>query len=146
MAAWEEREKEELLLDNGCLYKAHKDTAGNWVIGVGHRLESDPHKEWTQEQISVEFLADFENAETATAEVVPFFSALDGPRKGALVNLAFSIGGAGLSALHGMLAAMDSGDWDTAALYLMGSRYARRAGDRVKRLAYRIRTGEYSLR
>lgn len=146
MAAWEEREKEELRLDVGYSLQAFKDPSGNWTVGVGHILKEKPSDNWTAEQASTEFASDFEKAVSAAAQAAPFFTALDGPRKGALVNMAFSIGSSQLSAFHGMLAAMDSGDWDTAALYLMGSRYARRAGDRVKRLAYRIRTGEYSLR
>lgn len=146
MAAWEEREKEELKLDEGYKLKAYKDTLGNWTIGVGHLLKEKPAEDWTQEQVDNAFASDFEEAETGAIRAAPFFSALDGPRKGVLVNMAFNMGSKKLAAFHGMLAAMDSGDWDTAALHLMNSRYARQVGDRAKRLAYRLRTGEYSLR
>lgn len=146
MAAWEEREKEELRLDEGVRLKAYKDTLGNWTIGVGHLLKEKPATDWTQDEVEAAFAIDFEEAENGAIRAAPFFSALDGPRKGVLVNMAFNMGGEKLAAFHGMLAAMDSGDWDTAALHLMNSRYARQVGNRAKRLAYRIRTGEYSLR
>lgn len=146
MAAWEEREKEELKADEGLRLKAYTDTRGNWTIGYGHLLKSKPVADWSQAEADEAFNEDFENAETGAAQAVPFFSALDGPRKGALVNMAFNMGSAGLAGFHGMLNAMNSGDWDTAALHLMNSRYARQVGKRAQRLAYRIRTGEYSLR
>lgn len=146
MTAWEDREKEELKADEGLRLKAYKDTLGNWTVGYGHLLKEKPEADWTQAQADETFDNDFEEAETGAIRAVPFFTALDGPRKGAMVNMAFNMGSAGLAGFHGMLAAMDSGDWDTAALHLMNSRYARQVGDRAKRLAYRIRTGSYSLR
>lgn len=145
MAAWEEREKEEIELDEGRRKKAYKDSLGYWTIGVGHRIEG-PEPDWTDEKIDEVFEEDFQKAITQAKEAVPFFDALEGPRKGVLVNMAFNMGGQTLASFHGTLAALDSGDWTAAALHIMNSKYARQVGNRAKRLAYRIRTGEYSIR
>lgn len=145
MADWEEREKEEIELDEGRRSKAYKDSLGNWTIGVGHLLHAD-EAEWSEEKIDDVYEADFQRAIDAAKKAVPFFDALDGPRKGALVNMAFNMGAATLASFHGTLAAMDNADWQLAAKNLMNSKYARQVGNRAKRIAYRIRTGEYSLR
>lgn len=145
MAAWEEREKEEIALDEGRRNKAYKDTRGNWTIGVGHLLKKEEGP-WTDEKIDEVYEVDFQNAVTGAKQAVPFFDALDGARKGALVNMAFNMGSTTLASFHGTLNALDNGDWTTAALHLMNSKYARQVGARANRLAYRLRTGEYSLR
>lgn len=146
MAAWEDREKEELKLDEGLRLKAYKDTLGNWTIGYGHLLKEKPDRDWTLVEAEEAFEEDFLKAELGAKDVVPFFEALDGARKGALVNLAFNMGATALSGFHGTLAALDAGDWDTAALHLMNSKYARQVRSRASRLAFRLRTGEYALR
>jgi len=146
MAAWEEREKEELKLDEGLRLEAYKDTRGNWTIGYGHLLKEKPATGWTQAQADEEFNQDFEEAVTGAKEVVPFFDALEDARKGVFVNLVFNMGAEKLSEFHGTLAAADAGDWDSAAQHLMNSKYARQVKARAARLAFRLRTGEYSLR
>lgn len=147
MAAWEEREREELKADEGLRLKAYKDSRGFWTIGYGHFLGNTPCIKEIElcgaEQL---FEEDFQEAITDTKKVVPFFDALDGPRKGALVNMCFNMGAKALSEFHGTLAALDEGDWDTAALRVMNSRYARQVKNRANRIAYRLRTGEYALR
>lgn len=143
--SWQDREKEELKADEGLRLKVYKDTLGNATIGYGH-LDREGLKEVSLQEAEDLFEADFEDAVTAAAQAVPFFAALDGARKGALVNMAFNLGETKLAEFHGMLNALDEGDWSTAALHLMNSRYARQVGNRAKRLAYRFRTGEYSLR
>ncbi len=147
MAAWQEMEKEEVKADEGLRLKAYKDTRGNLTIGYGHTgPDVTEGLEITKERADELFEEDFEEAVTEAAQAVPFFSALDGPRKGALVNMAFNMGGKKLAEFHGTLAALDSGDWTSAALHLMNTRYARQVKGRAVRIAYRLRTGEYALR
>lgn len=144
---WEDREKEELRLDEGFRLKAYKDSRGFFTIGVGHYLGDKPQPaEITVEKAEEWFAEDFEEAVTDTKRVVPFFDALDGARKGALVNMCFNMGASKLSEFHGTLQALDEGDWMQAALRVMNSRYARQVKGRANRIAYRFRTGEYALR
>lgn len=149
MAAWQEMEAEEIKADEGLRLEAYPDPltkAEPYTIGYGHTKGVKKGDKITKEQADEFFEEDFEDAVTAAAQAVPFFSALDGPRKGALVNMAFNLGGPKLAEFHGTLNALDSGDWNSAALHLMNSRYARQVKGRAVRLAYRLRTGEYALR
>jgi len=150
MSAWQEMEKEEIKADEGLRLTAYPDPltkAEPYTIGYGHTgKDVKPGLVITKEQADELFETDFEEAVTEAAQAVPFFSALDGARKGALVNLAFNLGGKKLAEFHGTLAALDSGDYTSAALHLMNSRYARQVRGRAVRLAYRLRTGEYALR
>lgn len=146
MADWEEMEKEEIKADEGLRLKAYKDSLGNWTIGYGHYGDVKEGDVITQHQADVMFDVDFEEAVTEAKQAVPFFDALDGPRKGVMVNMAFNMGGKTLASFHGTLEALDSQDWDLAAKNLMNSKYARQVKGRAVRLAYRLRTGEYAIR
>lgn len=147
MTDWEEMEKHELKLDENTELKAYKDSLGNWTIGVGHTgPEVKEGLTITEDEKDSLFDKDFEEAVTGAQDAVPFFNALDGPRKGALVNMCFEMGPTALSGFHGTLAAMDESDWDSAARHVMNSLYARQARARATRIAYRIRTGQYAVR
>ena len=147
MASWEEMEKLELKDDEGLRLKAYKDTVGVLTIGYGHTgPDVKDGMVITEEQADDLLEQDFEQAVTEAQEAVPFFAALDGPRKGAMVNMAFQMGGHGLAAFHATLAAMDAGEWDEAAQDIMNSKYARQTRSRAQRIAYRVRTGEYAVR
>ena len=145
--SWQDREQEEIKADEGLRLIAYKDSLGNTTIGYGHTGEDVASgQSISQDEADSLFDADFEQAVTEAQEAVPFFQSLDGPRKGAMVNLAFNMGGSNLASFHGMLNALDSGDYTAAALHLMNSRYARQVKNRAVRLAFRIRTGQYALR
>lgn len=151
MASWEEMEKLELKDDEGLRLKAYKDSLGNYTIGYGHLMHyagevgGDP-MEITLSEAEEMFDIDFQQAVTEAQEAVPFFAALDGPRKGAMVNMAFQMGGATLAAFHATLEAMDAADWEEASKRIMNSKYARQTRARAQRIAYRVRTGEYAVR
>lgn len=146
MASWEEMEKLELKDDEGLRLKAYKDSLGKGTIGYGHLLRPGDPEVITEAQAEDIFESDFEKAVTEAQEAVAFFAALDGPRKGAMVNMAFQMGGAGLAAFHATLDAMDREAWDEAAQDIMNSKYARQTRARAQRIAYRVRTGQYAVR
>lgn len=144
---WRDMEEDEIKADEGLRHMGYLDTVGVATAGYGHTGKDVKVGEaYSQQKIDDWFETDFEEAITEAKRVVSFFDALDGPRKGAIVNLAFNMGGTKLAEFHGMLAALDEGDWTTAALHLMNSRYARQTKSRAVRLAYRLRTGEYAVR
>lgn len=147
--SWDDREKQELELDEGKELKAYKDTRGNWTIGIGHFLGPNPlyaDKVITEEQCQELFDEDFEDAVKGATEAFDGFAGLDGPRKGALVNMAFQLGGKSLGTFHTFLGYIDALKYDEAALDLMNTAYARQVPARAKRIAYRIRTGQYAKR
>ena len=147
--AWDDREKQELILDEGKCLTAYKDNRGNWTIGIGHNLGRDPKFGGlviTEEQCDEYFEDDFSDACRGAEEAYSGFPGLDGPRKGALVNMAFQMGGQTLSTFHTFLSYLDRLMYAEAALDLMNTAYAKQVPARASRIAYRIRTGEYSPR
>lgn len=147
--AWDDREKQELELDEGKVLKSYKDQFGNWTIGVGHFLGPNPlyaEKVITEKQCQELFDEDFKEAVDGATKAFDGFSGLDGPRKGALTNMAFQLGAKSLSTFHTFLGYIDALKYDEAALDLMNTAYARQVPARAKRIAFRIRTGEYAKR
>lgn len=148
--AWDDREKQEITQDEGKLLTAYQDTLGNWTIGIGHELGTDSSKyrgmTITEQECESLFATDFDTAEQEAKDAFAAFDGLDGPRKGALVNMAFQLGGDTLSTFHTFLDYLDRSMYQEAALDLMNTRYARQVPARASRIAYRIRTGQYATR
>lgn len=147
MQDWFLAEIEELKLDEGFRSKPYKDSLGYWTIGYGHHdgvtAETAPINEADAESLLIERM---EEAWDDAASVVSSFDQLTGPRKGAILNLAYNLGRKKLSGFHGTLAAIEAEDWALAAQRLLNSLYARQVKGRARRIAYRIKTGEYAER
>lgn len=147
--AWDDREKQEIELDEGKVLTSYKDSLGNWTIGIGHLLGADPKFQGitiTDQECGEYFEEDFNEAVKEAQSAFDGFEGLDGPRKGAIVNMAFQMGEKTLSTFHTFLDYLDRGMYQEAALDLMNTRYARQVPQRAKRIAYRIRTGQYAAR
>jgi len=72
---------------------------------------------------------------------ISWFSSLDVPRQGVLINMAFNMGFHGLLGFHDTLSAMAKQDWEAAAVDMENSLWAKEVGDRATRLAEQMRTG-----
>lgn len=131
--------RDQLIRDEGLKLKPYKDTEGFLTIGVGRNLEG---KGITINEAM--YLLDNDIKEK-TAQVSTAFSwanTLDAVRFSVLVNMAF-MGIGKLKGFKQMLAAMQAGRWNDAAAHLMDSKYATQVGDRAKRLADQLTTGEW---
>ena len=73
----------------------------------------------------------------------PWFSALDEVRQGAILNMAYNLGVTGLLHFPHMVSALGKMDWEVSAQEMLSSIWATQVGDRAKRLATQIRTGEW---
>jgi lysozyme len=147
--AWDDREKQELTLDEGRVLRAYKDTRGNWTVGIGHYLGTNPSYAdtvITDEQCDEIFDEDFEDAVKGARQAFPAFEGLDGPRKGALVNMSFELGWKTLSTFHTFLNYIDMNQYKEAAIDLLNTAYAKQVPARAKRIAYRIKNGDYAPR
>lgn len=144
---WFDREVEELKLDEGFRSHPYTDSLGYWTIGYGHHdgvtAKTAPISKEDAEFLLIERM---EEAWDDAKAVVPSFDNLDGPRKGALLNLAYNLGRKKLSGFHGTLKAIDDQDWELAGKRLLNSLYARQVKNRAKRVSYRLEFGEYADR
>lgn len=143
---WIDREIEEIKLDEGTILHPYKDTVGVWTAGVGHTKGVTKSTVVTPELVDQWLGEDIEEALRAVHVVFPHIVHLTGPRKGVLLNMEFNLGPKGLGSFKNTLRMIYEGDYDTAALNMLHSRWARQVGSRASRLAYRMRTNEYARR
>lgn len=76
----------------------------------------------------------------------PLFQKLDDERQYVLLDLCFNMGPRKVKEFNKMLTALENGDYERASKELLNSRYARQTGDRARKNAECLRTGEWSDR
>ena len=74
---------------------------------------------------------------------LPWFSDLDEPRQGALINMAFQLGVNGLLRFKRTLAHCEAGDWAKAEREALNSNWAKQTPNRARRVAQQLKTGEW---
>lgn len=130
----------QLVRDEGRRLYPYRDAVGKLTIGVGRNLDDVGIS-----TAEADVLLDSDIAR-ATADVlgrVPWAARLDEVRRAALVNMAFNLGIGGLLKFKVALAAMERGAWAEAAVAMLDSRWAIQVGERARRLADQIVSGEW---
>jgi len=131
---------EQLKRDEAVRLKPYKDSVGKLTIGIGRNLDdvgiSDAEADFMLHN-------DIYRAESGVEEHLPWTKDLDEVRRAALVNMAFNMGIAGLLGFKNTLAAIQSGDYETAAAEMENSKWAIQVGPRAHRLALQIKTGNW---
>lgn len=115
---------------------------GHLTIGYGRNLDSNPLTPSEATELMINDLRREEAALTAINHVYP--KVAHGPRRDALLNMAFNIGAGGLNKFRKMWTAIGQQDWDRAADEALDSKWARQVGYRSREIAEQLRTGEYS--
>ncbi len=130
--------KDQLLRDEGLKLKPYHDSVGKLTIGVGRNLDDDGI---SITEATAMLAADIQNTVAEVQQAFPWSAALDPVRLGALQNLAFNLGIAGLKQFVKFLAAMQSGDWAAAGRELVNSTADHQEPLRIQRLVAQIQTG-----
>ena len=139
----------QLKIDEGIVYEIYNDHLGYPTFGVGHLiLESDEEfgrpvgTPVDEERVRSCFDRDLDIAigECSALYGEREFGELPDPVQQILVNMMFNMGRPRLSKFKKMNSAIAEGDWKTAAVEMMDSRWARQVGDRAVRLKNRILT------
>ncbi|SBW12712.1 Lysozyme (modular protein) [uncultured Alphaproteobacteria bacterium] len=146
-----DRMKAELRRDEGERLTAYPDplTGGEpWTIGVGHTGGIKPGQTCTPEQSDAWLGQDIAETTADLDRALPWWRGLSETRQRALLNMAFNMGVPRLLGFRGMLAALQAGDYERAALEAFDSRWALQVGDgpggredRADRIAEMIREG-----
>ena len=132
--------REQLAADEGLRLTPYKDTLGNWTIGVGHLLGSEPRMSRITEAEAMALLDADIVAAKLTLHGITGDLLIDPVRFEVLVNMAFNLGNR-LGNFKKFLAAINYKDYDTAAREMLDSVWAGQVGGRARRLADEIRTG-----
>jgi len=130
--------KTELVRDEGMRLKPYTDTVGKVTIGVGRNLDDVG----ISETEALDMLdADIDRSIEDLERNLPWLFERPEPVQRALVNMCFNLGWPRLSGFRKMLAALEAGDYDTAAAEALDSRWARQVGARAERIAALFREG-----
>jgi|TARA_B110000046_G_scaffold138358_1_gene144735 lysozyme len=138
--------REQLKIDEGVKYEIYNDHLGYATFGIGHLVVKGDQEHGqpvgtpiTEERVNSVFDSD---VELYVKEAKKVFSNLDDLPEEAqqvIVNMCFNMGAPRLAKFKKFIAGVDSGDWNTAAVEMMDSRWAKQVGVRAERLRDRIK-------
>ena len=132
---------EQLKRDEGFKAHAYEDSEGWWTIGYGTLID---HRKGGAIPEDIADLLLRRKADEACAwlsKTLPWTDNLDAVRRSGLQNMAYNMGGK-LLEFKKMLAALQAGDYKTAADEMRDSLWEKQTGPRAHRLALQIETGE----
>jgi lysozyme len=135
----------ELILDEGYKYEIYEDHLGFATLGVGHLiLDKDPEfgkplgTPVSEERILECLNNDIDIVCRELDRNMPWWKDLDDNKMRVLANMSFNLGLPRLSGFKNFLGALESGDYEKAAVEMMDSKWATQVGDRAKRLRDRV--------
>lgn len=116
----------------------YEDSKGKVTIGIGRNLSD---RGILPTEIDFMFDHDVDYFFSFLSRKFPWFNKLDDVRQIALVDMCF-MGTRSFLGFIDMIAALEKGDYETAANEILDSQYAQEVGKRAADLAKIIRTGE----
>ena len=141
-----EKLREQLKIDEGCVYEIYNDHLGYPTFGIGHLVrESDPEHgsplgtAVSEGRVIEAFDADIEIVLSDCNTLYPDFEDLPEEAQQIIANMMFNLGRPRLSKFVGMKRGVDAKDWDSAADEMVDSRWYRQVGARAERLVNRMR-------
>jgi lysozyme len=141
-----EKLREQLKIDEGCVYELYNDHLGFATFGIGHLVtESDPENGQeigtpvSESRVVEAFEQDVQTVLSDCTILYPDFDELPEEAQQVIANMMFNLGRPRLSAFKGMKAGVDARDWNEAADQMVDSRWYRQVGARAERLVERIR-------
>ena len=152
---------EKLIVSEGLRLQVYKDTLGIDTIGIGRNLEDrgiskeeldwmdipsiDHVYEWGITEADAVYLAtnDVQIVEEELVRAQPCVDRLDSVRQLILIDMAFNMGVPRLCKFKKMWAAVECGDYPTAAKEMLDSRWAKQVKGRATKLANAMHNGEF---
>ena len=126
-----ERLIEELKRDEGVELKAYQDTEGIWTIGIGRNLQDVGD---SMDEAEYMLANDIDVAVGELQRTFDWFEGLSDARQRVCINMCFNLGLTRLLGFKKFLAAMAAGDWETAGVEMLDSKWSRQVGARSTRL------------
>lgn len=120
-----------LVRDEGLELKPYTDTVGKLTIGVGRNLDDNGI---TEDEAIYMLRGDIQRSRQELSKF-HWWRNLDTERRDVLVNMHFNLGLPRLLTFKNMIAALEFGDYKTAADEMLDSKWADQVGERAVRLA-----------
>ena len=144
-----EKLREQLKIDEGCVYEIYNDHLGYPTFGIGHLVrESDPENgspigtKVSEDRVADAFDDDIEIVLSDCNKLYPDFEDLPEEVQQIIANMMFNMGYPRLSKFKGMKAGVEAGDWQRAADEMVDSRWYEQVTNRAQRLVDRMRQVE----
>ncbi len=141
-----EQLREQLEIDEGCVYEIYNDHLGYPTFGIGHLvIESDPENgqeigtSVSESRVIEAFEQDVQTVLSDCAILYPDFDELPEEAQQVIANMMFNMGRPRLSKFKGMKRGVDSRDWNAAADEMVDSAWYRQVTNRADRLVERMR-------
>lgn len=138
--------REQLKIDEGVKYEIYLDHLGYPTFGIGHLITEADEEHGkpvgtpiTEQRVNAVFDSDVETYVSEAKKVFPNLTELPGEAQEVIVNMTFNMGAPRLSKFKKFIAGVNAGDWNTAAVEMMDSRWAKQVGNRAIRLRDRIK-------
>ena len=122
---------EELKRDEGVKFKPYHCSADKLTIGVGRNLEDVGISEAESDFLLAN---DIDNCVSELERTFNWYNNLTDVRKRVMINMCFNLGLSRLLNFKKFLAAMETADWEEAAVQMLDSKWARQVGPRATRL------------
>jgi len=132
---------DQLIRHEGLELKVYKCTEGIETIGIGRNLVD---RGVTEEEARYLCNNDIEIVEHELLRNFPFVADLDDVRLRVILDMAFNLGISRLRNFKKMWEALEGADYETAAIEMMDSKWARQVKTRAYTLARMMETGEES--
>ena len=130
--------KEQLARHEGVRLAPYRDSVGKLTIGIGRNLDdvgiSEAEARVLLENDIIVVLADLDRQ-------LPWWRTLSETRQLVLADMCFNLGIRRLAGFQKTLAAMQQGDWTTAAREMLDSKWAEQVGRRAQTLAQMMQAG-----
>ena len=141
--------REELKVDEGCVYQIYNDHVGYPTFGIGHLVNGhDKEHGWSvgtdveEDRVEEVFEQDVQIVLSDCEILYPDFYDLPEEAQLIIANMMFNMGRPRLSKFKGMKRGVDSRDWNAAADEMVDSRWYRQVTNRAERLVQRMRNVE----
>jgi lysozyme len=141
-----EQLREQLEVDEGCVYEIYNDHLGYPTFGIGHLVkESDPEQGHglgtpvSSERVAEAFESDIQSVLRDCNILYSDFDDLPEEAQQVIANMMFNLGRPRLSKFAGMKRGVDARDWNQAADEMVDSAWYRQVTNRADRLVERIR-------
>ena len=141
-----EQLREQLKIDEGCVYEIYNDHLGYPTFGIGHLVrESEPENgspigtKVSEDRVANAFDDDIGIVLSDCNKLYPDFEDLPEEVQQIIANMMFNLGRPRLSKFVGMKRGVDAKDWNRAADEMVDSRWYAQVGRRAERLVNRMR-------
>ena len=138
--------REQLEVDEGCVYKIYNDHLGYATFGIGHLVtESDPEQgqslgtSVSSDRVAEAFESDIQSVLRDCNILYSDFDDLPEEAQQVIANMMFNLGRPRLSKFAGMKRGVDARDWNQAADEMVDSAWYRQVTNRADRLVERMR-------